>query len=71
MFVKSLHRDAKRILCAPELPDAYRVGVEKMKLVAKDYHSLLEFFDTIDDFRSAQGKRELRLGMTSTLSDMA
>jgi len=57
VFLKPLHRDARRILCAPQLPYAYRIGVEKMKLNPKDYHCLLEFFDSLDDFRSAQGKR--------------
>ncbi len=57
VFVKPLHRDARRILCAPRLPDAYLHGVEKMKLTPRDFHSLLEYFESIEDFRSAQGRR--------------
>ncbi|MDE0308378.1 MAG: DUF4338 domain-containing protein [Acidiferrobacterales bacterium] len=57
VFVKPLLRHARRILCAPQLPDAYCVGVEKMNLNANDYCSLYEYFDAVDDFRSEQGKR--------------
>ncbi len=57
VFVKSLHRDARRILCAPKLPDAYLAGVEKMRLAPTECHSLLEYFESIDDFRSRQGRR--------------
>ncbi len=58
VFVKALQHDARRILCAPQLPNPYRTGVEKMKLTNDDYKSLMDYFeDEVDDFRRGQGKR--------------
>ena len=57
VFVKPLRRDARRILCAPQLSPAYRYGVERMKLNDKDFRSLLEHFEKIGDFRRAHGLR--------------
>ena len=55
VFVKPLRREARRILCAP--PPAYRYGVERMRLNGEDFKSLLAHFESIGDFRQAQGRR--------------
>jgi len=57
MFVRPLHKDAKRILSQPILDDSYKTGGGKMKLQAEHMYSLPEFFKTIPDPRRAQGRR--------------
>ncbi|MCY4303201.1 MAG: DUF4338 domain-containing protein [Aestuariivita sp.] len=57
VFLKPMHWNVRRILCALQLPDAYRYGVEKIKLKSRDYGSLYAHFRRIKDFRSTQGRR--------------
>ena len=57
IFVKPLHRDAKRILSQPMLPDSYQTGGVGMKIKAEHMRSLPDFFKTIPDPRRDQGKR--------------
>ena len=68
VFVKPLQRDARRILCAPQLPLAYQHEVEKMKLSVKDFRSLLEYFEDIPDFRQSQGRRHLLSSVLALIS---
>ena len=55
-------------MCAPQLPPAYQHRVEKMNLKTNDYHSLFEYFQSINDTRSAQGRRH---SLASVLSLVA
>jgi hypothetical protein len=57
MFVRPLHRNARRILSQPKLNESYMTGGDKMKLKADHMFSLPDFFKTIPDPRRAQGKR--------------
>ena len=57
MFVKPLHRNARRILSQPILEDSYKIGGVKMKIKAEHMRSLPDFFKTIPDPRRAQGRR--------------
>lgn len=57
MFVKELHKGAKRLLSQPTLNDSFKTGGSKMKLQAKHMTSLPDFFKTIPDPRRAQGRR--------------
>jgi hypothetical protein len=57
IFVKPLHRDAKRILSEPILQDSYQTGGVGMKIKAEHMRSLPDFFKTIPDPRRDQGKR--------------
>lgn len=57
IFVKPLHRNAKRILSQPILEDAYQTGGVVMKIKAEHMRSLPDFFKTIPDPRRDQGKR--------------
>jgi hypothetical protein len=57
IFVKPLHRDAKRILSQPILDESYQTGGVKMRIKAEHMRSLPDFFKTIPDPRRDQGKR--------------
>jgi hypothetical protein len=57
IFVRPLHKKAKRILSQPILEDSYKTGGDKMKIKAEHMYSLPDFFKTIADPRRAQGKR--------------
>ncbi|MDP6250147.1 MAG: DUF4338 domain-containing protein [Candidatus Pacebacteria bacterium] len=57
MFVKPLHRNARRILSQPILKDSYKTGGVKMQIRAEHMFSLPVFFKTIPDPRRAQGRR--------------
>jgi len=57
IFVKQLHKDAKRILSQPVLDDSYQTGGVKMMIKAEHMRSLPDFFKNIPDPRRAQGKR--------------
>ena len=57
IFVRPLHKEAKRILSQPILEDSYKTGGDKMKIKAEHMYSLPDFFKTIRDPRRAQGKR--------------
>ncbi len=68
VFIKPLQCDARRILCAPQLPLAYQHEVEKMKLSVKDFRPLLEYFEDIPDFRQSQGRRHLLPSVLALIS---
>jgi len=57
IFVRPLHKKAKRILSQPILENSYKTGGGKMKIKAEHMYSLPDFFKTIADPRRAQGKR--------------
>ena len=57
VFVYPLQRDARCILSAPRLAQPYQSGAGKMKLTGQDCVSLLDYFESIPDFRRPQGKR--------------
>jgi hypothetical protein len=57
IYVKSLQRNAKRILSQPILNNSYKTGGRKMKIKAEHMRSLPDFFKTITDPRRSQGKR--------------
>ncbi len=57
IFVKPLHKNAKRILSQLSLDDSYQTGGVKMKIKAEHMRSLPDFFKEIPDPRRDQGKR--------------
>lgn len=57
VFVLPLQRNACKLLSAPLLEKPYLKGIPKMKLKAEHMRSLPEFFRTINDPRSARGRR--------------
>lgn len=57
IFVKPLHKYAKRILSHPFLGDDYKAAGGKMKIKAEHMRSLPDFFKMIADPRRDQGKR--------------
>ena len=57
IFVRPLHKNAKRILSHCILKDSYKTGGAKMKIKADHMRSLPDFFKTIADPRRDQGKR--------------
>jgi hypothetical protein len=57
VFVKSLQRNARRILSQPLLSNSYKTEGGRMKIKAEHMHSLPDFFKTIPDPRRDQGKR--------------
>jgi hypothetical protein len=57
IFVRPLHKDAKRILSQPILEKSYQTGGVKMKIKAEHMRSLPDFFKTIPDPRREQGRR--------------
>lgn len=57
MFVKELHKDARKILSQPILDESYRTGAAKMTITAGHMRSLPDFFKSIPDPRRAQAQR--------------
>nr|CBX27584.1 hypothetical protein N47_H24060 [uncultured Desulfobacterium sp.]CBX28675.1 hypothetical protein N47_G39990 [uncultured Desulfobacterium sp.]CBX28902.1 hypothetical protein N47_B20480 [uncultured Desulfobacterium sp.]CBX29352.1 hypothetical protein N47_J03330 [uncultured Desulfobacterium sp.]CBX29646.1 hypothetical protein N47_J06270 [uncultured Desulfobacterium sp.] len=57
VFVRPLHRDARRILSQSILEKSYNTGGKKMKIKAEHMYSLPDFFKSVDDPRREQGKR--------------
>lgn len=75
IFVKPLHKNARRILSQPILEDSYKTGGGKMKIKAEHMRSLPDFFKTIPDPRRDQGQRHrlstvLAIATAATLCGM-
>jgi hypothetical protein len=75
IFVKPLHKNARRILSQPILEDSYKTGGGKMKIKSEHMRSLPDFFKTIPDPRRDQGKRHrlstvLAIATAATLCGM-
>ena len=56
IFVKELHRNARKLLSQPILPNDFRTG-EIMELKANHMKALPDFFSNVSDPRRAEGKR--------------
>jgi Domain of unknown function (DUF4338)/DDE_Tnp_1-associated len=57
VFLRSLHPQARTLLCQGELPGSYQPGVHKLMLTADQMRALPEFFKDIPDPRQKAGRR--------------
>lgn len=57
VFLRSLHPQARALLCQAELPAAYQPGVHKLVLTADQMRALPEFFKAVPDPRTKAGLR--------------
>jgi hypothetical protein len=63
IFMRPLQRDARALLCRPELSVPYVRGVPKLMLTSDQMQSLPEFFADIPDPRRGQGRRHVLKGV--------
>jgi hypothetical protein len=57
VFLRSLHPQARTLLCQAELPAAYQPGAHILVLTADQMRALPEFFRGVPDPRTAAGRR--------------